>query len=130
MFWNIYNIIAGLFIATQALFIFQMIQNYRYALNKSSRTRDSYKPVTLLTVPCKGIDKAFEKNITSLYKLDYDSYYLNFVVEDASDPAYEQLNLLKENRQLCNQMGIEARRRAEEISLEKSVDWYRKFFNS
>jgi len=96
MFWNIYNIIAGFFVATQALFLFQMIQNYRYALRKSSKERDSFKPVTLLTVPCKGIDKAFEKNITSLYKLDYDSYYLNFVVEDASDPAYEQLNLLKE----------------------------------
>ncbi|MCF7955162.1 MAG: glycosyltransferase family 2 protein [Phycisphaerae bacterium] len=96
MFWDIYNIIAGLFIGTQALFIFQMIQNYRYALNKSSKERDSYKPVALLTVPCKGLDKAFEKNITSLYKLDYDSYYLNFVVESESDPAYEQLNLLKE----------------------------------
>ena len=96
MFWDIYTIIAGLFIATQALFIFQMIQNYRYALNKSSRSCDSYKPKTLLTVPCKGIDKAFEKNITSLYKLDYDGFYLNFVVESATDPAYEQLKLLKE----------------------------------
>ncbi|MCF7955071.1 MAG: glycosyltransferase family 2 protein [Phycisphaerae bacterium] len=96
MFWDIYNVIAGLFIATQILFLFQMIQNYRYALHKSSKQRDYYKPVTLLTVPCKGLDKAFEKNITSLYNLDYDSYYLNFVVESESDPAYEQLNLLKE----------------------------------
>jgi len=96
MFWNIYNIVAGLLVATQALFIFQMIQNYRYALHKSSKQRESYKPVTLLTVPCKGIDKAFEKNITSLYKLDYDSYYLNFIVEDSADPAFEQLNMLKE----------------------------------
>lgn len=96
MFWNIYDVLAGLLVATQALYIFQMVQNYRYALNKSSKKRDAYKPVTLLTVPCKGIDKAFEKNISSLYNLDYDCYYLNFVVEDATDEAYEQLNLLKE----------------------------------
>ncbi|MBW8015575.1 MAG: glycosyltransferase family 2 protein [Planctomycetes bacterium] len=102
MFWDIYNVIAGLFVATQVLFIFQMIQNYRYALHKSSRRRDSYKPVTLLTVPCKGIDKAFEKNITSFYKLDYDSYYLNFVVEDSDDDAYEKLNLLKEKLALTS----------------------------
>jgi ceramide glucosyltransferase len=96
MFWEFYDVLAGLFLAAQVLFTFQMFQNYRYALKKSSKTRESYKPVTLLTVPCKGIDKAFEKNITSLYNLDYDNYYLNFVVEDSSDPAYEQLNLLKE----------------------------------
>jgi ceramide glucosyltransferase len=96
MFWNIYNVLAGLLIATQVLFIFQMFQNYRYALKKSSKKRQSYEPVTLLTVPCKGIDKAFEKNIASLYQLDYDNYYLHFVVEDSDDPAYEQLNLLKE----------------------------------
>jgi len=96
MFWDIYDFIAGFFIAGQVLFLFQMIQNYRYALNKSSKQRDSYKPVTLLTVPCKGIDKAFEKNISSLYKLDYNSYYLHFVVEDTSDPAYQQLAAVKE----------------------------------
>lgn len=96
MFWDIYTIIAGFFVASQALFLFQMVQNYRYAMRKSSKQRDSYKPVTLLTVPCKGIDKAFEKNITSLYMLDYDSYYLHFVVEDESDPAYEKLNSIKE----------------------------------
>ena len=76
MFWEFYNVLAGLFIAAQVLFVFQMFQNYRYALNKSAKKRESYKPVTLITVPCKGIDKAFDKNITSLYKQDYDSYYL------------------------------------------------------
>ena len=44
MFWDIYNIIAGLFIATQVLFLFQMIQNYRYALHKSSKKRDILTP--------------------------------------------------------------------------------------
>jgi len=72
-----------------------MIKNYRYAIRKAGINRTYYHPKTLLTVPCKGLDKAFEKNITSLFMLDYDGYYLNFVVESKSDPAYEKLCSLK-----------------------------------
>lgn len=96
MFWNIYDHIARVAIFCQCFFIYQMIKNYRYAVRKAGIIRTYYHPKTLLTVPCKGLDKGFEKNITSLFLLDYDGYYLNFVVEDESDAAYERLCSLKD----------------------------------
>ena len=38
----------------------------------------------LLTVPCKGIDRAFEKNIRSILNLEYPDFVLHFVVQDAA----------------------------------------------
>lgn len=76
--------------------MFYMFKNYQYALKKSARKEFRYLPVVLLTLPCKGIDSAFEKNITSVFSLDYDNYYINFVVESTDDPAYEKLCLLKD----------------------------------
>ncbi|MCK5172215.1 MAG: glycosyltransferase family 2 protein, partial [Planctomycetes bacterium] len=97
MFWQIYHDIALVLILTQLVFLFQSCKNYGYALRKSRKKRTGYKPRTWLTVPCKGIDNAFDKNIASLFNLDYDDYYLAFVVEDSSDPAYERLCRLKED---------------------------------
>ena len=91
VFWHIYDYIAILAITLQILFLFNTYQNYHYALKKSGRQRPEYQPRTLLTVPCKGIDISFDENITSLFNLDYDNYFLNLVVEDASDPAYVRL---------------------------------------
>lgn len=97
MFWQIYHDIALAMILTQLGFLFQSCKNYGYALRKSRRKCTAYKPRTWLTVPCKGIDNAFDRNITSLFDLDYDDYYLAFVVEDSSDRAYERLCQLKED---------------------------------
>jgi cellulose synthase/poly-beta-1,6-N-acetylglucosamine synthase-like glycosyltransferase len=47
-------------------------------------------------VPCKGLDAAFEDNIASLFKQDYENYLLWFVVADKSDPAYDRLCELKD----------------------------------
>ena len=96
VFWHYYDYIAALMIVSQLLFLFQTYRNYRYAIKKSVRKHTGYQPRTLLTVPCKGIDNAFEENITSFFNLDYGNYYLCFVVEDATDPAYEKLCRLKD----------------------------------
>jgi len=96
VFWEAYNYVAVVAIVTQALFLLQMCRNYRYALKKAVLKHSGYQPAALLTVPCKGIDSAFEKNISSFFALDYDNYFLNFVVEDIDDPAYEKLCRLKE----------------------------------
>lgn len=96
MFWNVYILIASVAVFSQLLFIIQSYKNYTYALKKAKRKRTTYKPVTLLTVPCKGIDSAFEKNISSIFKLDYENFYLHFVVEDTTDPAYEELSRLQQ----------------------------------
>ena len=81
---------------SQLLFIVQSYKNYTYAIKKAKKKRTTYNPTVLLTVPCKGIDSAFEKNISSIFKLDYENFYLNFVVEDTTDRAYEELVQLKQ----------------------------------
>ena len=93
--WNCYNYIAVLMIASQLIFLLQMYKNYVYAIKKSAKRHDGYRPRTLLTVPCKGADNVFEENIASFFNLDYDDFYLWFVVEDSSDAAYEKLCKLK-----------------------------------
>lgn len=96
MFWNIYNYIASIAIASQLFFMLRILRNYRYAIRKAGKEHVHFRPRTLLTVPCKGVDSAFDKNIRSLFALDYDNFYLNFVVEDESDEAYNLLCRLKD----------------------------------
>ncbi len=98
LFWHIYNYIAVFALLSQLVFIVQSLRNFRFALKESKKVRVSYRPKTLLTVPCKGIDKAFEKNISSFYNLDYGNYILCFVVECEQDPAYQMLTQIKQQR--------------------------------
>ena len=89
-----YYYIALALILSQLLFLVQVYKNYRYVLNKYKRKR-SYRPRTVLFVPCKGLDSDFQKNISSFFNQDYENYLLWFVVADESDPAYDRLCKLK-----------------------------------
>ena len=89
-------IIASAAIVIQILFIVQVGGNFHYTIKKSRKKRLTRRPATALIVPCKGLDTAFEKNISSFYKLEYENYLLVFVVEDTSDPAYEKLCQIKD----------------------------------
>jgi ceramide glucosyltransferase len=93
MDWYYYIALAA--IVSQLLFLFQTYKNYRYAVKKYRKKRTWYRPRTVLIVPCKGLDSAFEQNIASFFELDYDNYLLWFVVGDESDPAYGELCRLK-----------------------------------
>lgn len=88
--------IAIAFIVIQILFIFQIFQHYKYVLKKFAKKRVCYRPKVALIVPCKGIDTAFDENISSFYRLDYDKFELVFVVESIEDEAYNRLIALKE----------------------------------
>jgi len=90
-----YYYIAPALILSQLLLSVLVYRNYRYALSKYRKNRSWYRPRTVLIVPCKGLDSAFEKNITSLFNQDYENYLLWFVVADTSDPAYDELCKLK-----------------------------------
>lgn len=92
MFWDLYIKLSYLVIGIQILFLIQSIRNYNYAINKTRKDRNCFRPKTLLTVPCKGIDKDFDRNIRAFIELDYRDYTLHFVVQAADDPAYERLN--------------------------------------
>lgn len=92
MDWYYYIAIAA--IVFQLLFLLQAYNNHRYALKKYRKKR-WYRPRTVLIIPCKGLDSAFEENITSFYNQEYDNYLLWFVVADEADPAYPELCRLK-----------------------------------
>ncbi len=91
MFWHYYDYIAVVMVASQLFFLFQTYRHYCYAIKKSEKKCAGYQPRTLLTIPCRGIDNAFEENIASFFNLDYDNFYLCFVVADTADPAYQKL---------------------------------------
>ena len=93
MDWYYYIALAA--IVSQLIFLLQTYNNYRYAVNKYRRERSWYRPRTVLIVPCKGLDSAFQQNITSFFEQDYENYLLWFVVGDESDPAYDELCQLK-----------------------------------
>lgn len=94
MDWYYYIALAA--ILSQVLFLYQTHKNYLYALVKYKKPRlfDIFRIV--LIVPCKGLDSAFRKNITSFFNQDYDNYHLWFVVADKEDPAYSELCKLKD----------------------------------
>ena len=93
MDWYYYIALAA--IISQLFFLLQTYKNYRYAVKKYKRERSWYRPRTVLIVPCKGLDSAFQQNITSFFEQDYENYLLWFVVGDESDPAYGELCQLK-----------------------------------
>jgi len=95
-------------IAMQLLFTIQVINNFRYAMNKYERPREGYRPQCVLIVPCKGLDETFDANIESFFRQVYGGYHLRFVVEDESDAAYERLIKLKAEHQVLSQaMSVE-----------------------
>lgn len=93
---ELYYYIAWAAIVSQLLFLLLTYKNYRYALRKHKKERSWQEQQVALIVPCKGIDSAFEKNITSFFEQDYENYLLCFVVADESDPAYGELCKLKD----------------------------------
>ncbi len=94
MFARIYGPIAVLAVLSQVLLLWHAIRNYRYAVHKARRIGSGYRPCVLLTVPCKGIDQAFDVNITSILRQDYPAWDLHFVVQDKADPAHARLEAL------------------------------------
>jgi cellulose synthase/poly-beta-1,6-N-acetylglucosamine synthase-like glycosyltransferase len=74
----------------------QILCNLFYDRKEVRRKRGLFNPKCVLIVPCKGLDEAFDENIESFFMQDYHPYHLRFVVQEQEDPAYEQLNILKE----------------------------------
>jgi cellulose synthase/poly-beta-1,6-N-acetylglucosamine synthase-like glycosyltransferase len=82
-------------LVAQLLVVYYAVNNYHYAATKLRKKKpSSYRPRTALIIPCKGIDGHFASNIRSFFEQDYESCHLLFVVEDESDPAYQELHTL------------------------------------
>ena len=114
MDWYYYIALAA--ILSQLLFLVQSVSNYRYTLVKYKKKRLWHQLRTVLIVPCKGLDSAFHKNITSLFNQDYENHLLWFVVGEKSDPAYDELCKLK------NQLGQNSKAREIQILVAGKVD--------
>jgi len=93
MDWYYYIAIGA--ILSQLLFLLQTYNNYRYAQAKYQKKRLWQELRAVLIVPCKGLDADFQNNIKSFFDQDYKNYLLWFVVGDEADPAYSELNKLK-----------------------------------
>ncbi|MDH4239382.1 MAG: glycosyltransferase family 2 protein [Phycisphaerae bacterium] len=113
MDWYYYIALAA--ILSQLLFLVQTFNNYRYTLVKYKKKRSWHQLRTVIIVPCKGLDSAFHKNITSLFNQDYENYLLWFVVAEKSDPAYDELCKLK------NQLSQNSKAREVKIFLAGKV---------
>lgn len=90
-------IVSAAFIVVQLLFIIEVYRHCRYVLKKFTEKYTTYCPKVALIVPCKGIDAAFDRNIGSFYRLDYDNYEIIFVTESTEDTAYNRLLGLQES---------------------------------
>ncbi len=89
------ELFAAILIFMELLFTLQVINNYRYAVRKAARVRETYRPRCLLVVPCKGTEETFDRNIRSFFEQDYRPYRLCFVVESEDDPAMAHLARLR-----------------------------------
>ncbi len=82
-------------LVAQLLVVYYAANNYHYAAAKLRKKKPPfYRPHTTLIIPCKGIDGHFAANIRSFFEQDYEDYHLLFVVEDESDPAFQELHRL------------------------------------
>ena len=52
----------------------------------------------------------------------------NAIFCKTTEDYVQAIQFLDKNREICKQMGIKARKRAEDISLSKSIEWYQEFF--
>jgi hypothetical protein len=86
----IYLTVAGLAILQSVLVLLQTWENRRFARGRleSLRRRRPHGRVALF-VPCKGVDEGLEENLHTLLRQDYGNYEVTFILESASDPAYE-----------------------------------------
>ena len=105
-------------IVAQLLVVYYAASNYHFAAAKFRKKKQPfYRPRTALIIPCKGIDGHFSSNIRSFFEQDYESYHLLFVVEDESDPAYQELHKLL---QAAKEEGAKARRLEDEKAVRPS----------
>ena len=89
MEWYIY--LAWIAILVQMLLAILIARNFLYCFKGPRDSGYYYKPKVFLTIPCKGVDQNFRKNVTSFILQDYDDFNIAFVVQSTDDPAYKQL---------------------------------------
>lgn len=91
-----YYIVMAIVFFVQALVMLEAYRNLIYTHREIRPKNLKYRPKTAVICPCKGLDTTFDRNIGSLFELDYRDYQIFFVVESAEDPAHSRLSELIE----------------------------------
>jgi ceramide glucosyltransferase len=95
----VYAIVSVLAVLQCLLMLLATYENVRFF---RSRLRccvpGDFTPRVELFVPCKGLEPSFNSMVDSILRQDYPAYAATFVVESASDAAYERLRQLLANR--------------------------------
>ena len=68
-------------------------RNFFYVLRKYRLRPTTYTPRTALIAPCKGIDTAFERNVSALFELDYPDYEIIFVLINRGPSNFHPFSL-------------------------------------
>ena len=91
----VYLILGGLARLEAALIIVQTWEHGRFARARLGQIhRYGSAGRVMLTVPCRGTDVGFQRNLDTLFHQDYDDYQVRFVVESTNDPAYQVISRL------------------------------------
>ncbi len=93
---KLYYIFSAVILGIQFIEMFQAIIHTVFTALHYKPRETGYPPRTAVISPCKGLDNTFERNIASLFQMNYPHYEIHFVVESESDPAYEKLHILIE----------------------------------
>ena len=93
-----YYIFAAVILSVQALILVEAWRHLIYSKRNYKPKPSDYQPRAALISPCKGLDTTFDRNINSLFDLDYPDYEIYFVVESAEDPAHDRLRQIIEQR--------------------------------
>ncbi len=87
----VYYVFATVILLIQAVVLVEAYRNLIYTRRQYRPTPSKYQPRTAVISPCKGMDTTFDRNINSLFHLNYPDYEIFFVVDSATDPAYRRI---------------------------------------
>lgn len=98
---KLYYIFSAAILTIQFIQIVQAVRHTLYTARKYKPGKISWFPRVAVISPCKGLENTFDRNINSLFHMDYPSYEIHFVVESETDPAYARLQevIARQNRE-------------------------------
>ena len=92
----LYYSFAAIILLVQSVAMIEAWRHIIYVKRKYRPKPPVYHPRVALICPCKGLDTTFQRDIDSLFYLDYHDYEIFFSVESTGDPAYVKLKQIIE----------------------------------
>ena len=77
--------------------LFDGFRFLRYVRLSWRRPLNDFTPPVTVIIPCKGVEKDFESNVSNYLSQDYPHFQVIFTVAAVDDPAYQALRTRLEN---------------------------------